>query len=374
MKNRCLPNILFALCSVIGLAACATAESPADTQPDAKTDTFGAWVEAFRKKQNILSLSVVVLRDGKTVHSSYLGYQDDEGEVPTTAQTSYFVASVTKPVTGTALFLAHENGVFDLDRPVTDSVRWRDSFCQWYPSSGIIFAGGQLGDVAVPPFSCDGVSFRDVVNMHANGTPGTTFLYNPIAYANLSRAFEDLTTGTFRDFLHRTVLEPADMGDTAAGWRDKARAHVLSNLAMPHAVRDGKLSKQALPDDDFRAAAGLYMTPGDLARFDRALDDRTLVTASQREQLWTPPRRPDGTPSLYAHGWHIQDWNGERLIWHGGWEPEKYSAIYLKVPDRSLTLIALANTEALYWGNPLNDVRVHESPLVEEFLRQFMSK
>ncbi|MEO1575494.1 MAG: serine hydrolase domain-containing protein [Pseudomonadota bacterium] len=371
MKRQPFFSVLVTLC----LAACAASpaqDGPDGPSPPASRDTsaFAAWLASFRQENAIASLSVVVLRDGEVILESYLGHQDDEFDLPTTAATTYFVASVTKPIAGTALFIADETDVFDLDRPVTDAPRWRDSFCQWFPSSGIIFAGATLGDTVIAPFSCDNLTFRHVINMHANGTPGTSFLYNPIAFANLSRAFEDLAPTSFRTYLHDTVLAPAAMRDTAAGWRDRIRAHVLTDLAMPHAVRDGKLVKQALPDDDFRAAAGLYMTPLDLARFDRALDQDALLTADQRQRMWTPPTRPDGRTSVYAHGWYVQDLNGERLVWHGGWEPGKYSAIYVKVPSRSVTLIALANTEGLHWGNPLTDARVHESPLVDQFLRE----
>lgn len=379
MTRRLCSGSLAALLCAPMLAACAAPIGPVEQQTlqgtaaDTSSDVseFAAWLAPFRKQHGIASLSVVVLRDGEVILESYLGHQDDEFDLPTTAATTYYVASVTKPVAGTALFIADETGVFSLDRPVTDAPRWRDSFCRWFPASDIIFAGATLGDTVIAPFSCQGLTFRHVVNMHANGTPGTSFLYNPIAFANLSRAFEDLAPMSFRTYLHDTILTPAAMSDTAAGWRDRARAHVLTDLAMPHVVRDDRFVKQALPDDDFRSAAGLYMTPLDLARFDRALDGDHLLTARQRERMWTPPVHADGHTSVYTHGWYVQNLNGERLIWHGGWEPEKYSAIYVKVPSKSVTLIAMANTEALHWGNPLDDARVHQSPLVARFLRQF---
>jgi hypothetical protein len=41
------------------------------------------------------------------------------------------------------------------------------------------------------------------------------------------------------------------------------------------------------------------------------------------------------------------DYNGVRLIWHGGNWGTGFSAIYVKVPEKNLTLIMLANSEAL---------------------------
>ena len=61
------------------------------------------------------------------------------------------------------------------------------------------------------------------------------------------------------------------------------------------------------------------------ARFDRALDDGTLLTEAQRQAMWTPPSNADGTPSEYANGWFLQDYQGERLVFHSGWQPEACS-------------------------------------------------
>ena len=374
MSYFCRTGMVILLASAaLALPACASTESQFDPAAvDANADAFVDWLKAHKRDNAFASLSVMVLRDGEAVVEAYLGHQDDEFEMPTTAQTAYYVASVTKPVAGTALYLADLEGVFDLDRPVVTSERWRARFCEWFPDSKIVFAGAQLDDLQIPDFSCDNLTFRHVLHMQGNGAPGTAFLYNPVAFANLSRGFEDLASVRFRAWLRERIFAPAGMTNTAAGWRDRDAAHVLTDLAMPFVVRDGRFAKQPLPDDDLRAAAGLYMTPRDLAKFDWALDNDRLMSPEQREAMWTPPRNGDGRPSVYAHGWYVQSWNEERLVWHGGWQPEAYSAIYLKVPARRLTLIALANTESLHWGNPLNDARVHESDLVAEFLQRFV--
>jgi hypothetical protein len=46
-------------------------------------------------------------------------------------------------------------------------------------------------------------------------------------------------------------------------------------------------------------------------------------------------------------GWYVTDYRGERLVWHYGHWGTGFSALYLKVPARHLTLIAFANSEAL---------------------------
>jgi len=129
------------------LVGCKPAETRLETgvQNSADSETpelvqnaeFSAWVEAFREKQSIVSLSIIVQKQGKVLHEQYVGYRDDEFDFPTNPNTAYYIASVTKPIAGTALYLASGDGEFDLDRPVTDSEHWRKSFCNWFPKSNI---------------------------------------------------------------------------------------------------------------------------------------------------------------------------------------------------------------------------------------------
>lgn len=348
--------------AALALSPAALAQTPAED--------FTAYVEAFRAEHRIPSFSVMVLEDGEPVVEAYLGVSDDEGDHPTTADTSYFIASVTKAVAGTTFFLADRAGELDLDTPLNAAEDWR-GFCEWFPESAIPFAGGMIGEVEVPDFTCQGQTLRNAVNMRVNGEPGTDFFYAPHVFARMGRFVDEVHDRSFRELVYAHTLDPAGMTDTAAGWRDHERGHVLTYLAPPFHLVDGRHVKQPMPDDDFRGAAGLYLSPRELAKFDRALHDGGLMDAEALEAFWTPPANADGMPSEYVHGWHVQEHEGERLVWHSGWQPEAYSAMYLKVPERGLTLIAMANTEALWWGDRVDRAEIHTSEFAAAFLEAF---
>jgi hypothetical protein len=75
----------------------------------------------------------------------------------------------------------------------------------------------------------------------------------------------------------------------------------------------------------------------------------------------------------YAYGWYVQQSRGETFYWHGGWDEEAgFSALYLKVPERDLTLIRLANGEGLFWGKPLDEGSVEGSRFARAFLEKFV--
>jgi CubicO group peptidase (beta-lactamase class C family) len=112
-------------------------------------------------------------------------------------------------------------------------------------------------------------------------------------------------------------------------------------------------------------------TAMDLARFDIALTRGTLLPDSLRTIMWSPTRTATGAVLPYGIGWFVQQHEGETLLWHSGLWEGAYSAIYLRVPTRNVTLILLANSDGLWWDNPLDGAQIHRSPFVAAFLEVF---
>ena len=105
-----------------------------------------------------------------------------------------------------------------------------------------------------------------------------------------------------------------------------------------------------------------------MAAFDIAFDDGKLIPRALVDELVATEIGPLGD---YRRGWFLEDWSGQRLMWHSGWNEKKGSALYLKVPAKNLTLIVLANTEAIWWSNSLVKAEVVESPIAKRFLETF---
>lgn len=61
---------------------------------------------------------VLVARDGRLIHGTTTGYQDIEAEIPMSMETRFQIASMTKPVIGTAAMILVEEGRLGLDDPV----------------------------------------------------------------------------------------------------------------------------------------------------------------------------------------------------------------------------------------------------------------
>src|ERR1044072_7706611 len=91
----------------------------------------------------------------------------------------------------------------------------------------------------------------------------------------------------------------------------------------------------------------LQSTVLDLAKFDTAIDHHVFLKKETQEKAWTNFVSNSGQRLPHGLGWFVTDYRGIKLIWHYGHWGTGFSAIYLKVPEKNLSLIMLANSEAL---------------------------
>lgn len=323
--------------------------------------------DSLRLANRIPGLAVVILRDTAVMLARGFGFADLERQVPVTAETPFDIASVAKPISAVVALRLVEAGRLDLDRPMR---RYRDfaDFCA---------AAREQGGIFFSDYACedDRLTLRHVLSMSANGSPGTRFWYNPPSYSWASRPMAEVTGRAFSDLVDSLVFRPAGMRHAARRHRARALpAEIAAALARPyHLDSAGRVvpSDPPSPQGD-GAAGGVIASAMDLARFDVALGDGRLLSQARRAELWAAGRSPSGGSLPYGLGWFLREYRGRRLAWHTGLWDGRYSALYLKVlsdrPAERLTLILLANSEALRWPSRLDEAAIDRSPYAVAFL------
>lgn len=377
----CAASLLGSGCTTVKMRE--TASAPATVSPASvegptkqKLANFHEFATEHRVRNNVLSMSYAIVKDGRIIAAEGIGWQDHDAEERTTADTSYLAASITKTFSAATLLAMDADGVIDLDDDFTTLSDW-DERCRWLSTSGNIFGGGvKLDDAYTPPkIDCSAkISLRDVLQMRVLGEPGSNFIYNPIVFGRLANWIEEKTGKPFADWVRHYVIDKAGLANTAAGWRDPHGGDAVRLLAPPfrHAPdQDDKLAPSPLPNPEMNASSGIIASARELALYSIALDQGRVLPPALRDMMWTPPLEADGTPADYAYGWWIQNWRGQKLVWHGGWWPDAYAGFLLKVPDKGLTLVALGNTDGLHWGNRLQVAEIEKSPLARKFLELF---
>lgn len=356
---------------VVGsMTPCGLRSQTADEESPMTTPDLPAFLEtldALREHHRIPGMSVAVVVDGEVVLAAGLGYADPATGRRATADTPYDAASVSKPISAVVALRLEGDGVVELDRPIATYSDWAD-FCTAFSEQPSIFAEGLVCD---PPVH----TLRHLLSHTAVGRPGAAFSYNPVLYSWASRPIRAAAGTPFSDLVVREVFAPAGMERSARRHRDLPLPRELAaDLAPPHRVDDDGALVPAPPPppQGDGAAGGVVTTVLDLASFDVALDGGVLLAPEDRERMMERTQSTDGEPLPYGIGWFVEDFDGTRLVWHSGWWEDAYSALYLKVPSRGVTFIALANAEGLWWDNALDRAEVHRSPFARAFLHAFV--
>jgi CubicO group peptidase (beta-lactamase class C family) len=341
------------------------AQSRVPTQPTSYNDLqrlrrLESQFEQMRQLLKIPGMSVAIVKDDKILWSKGFGYADILKRIPTTPRTVYYIASLTKTFATTVLMQLVEQGKLDLDDPMSK------------------YSG---------EFKDDSVKVKHVLSHTADAPIGERFRYDGARFATLTAVIEKKTSKSFRDVMTEMFLDPLEMRDSIPSRdtfevaaknprlydKEKLRRYrlALARYAKPYRLYGDEIIYTSYPWVGISAAAGLLSTAPDLAKFLIAIDRHVYIRPETQARSWTPFVSNSGKTLPHGLGWFVQDYQGVRSIWHFGYDPFEFSGTIVKVPDEGLSLVLLANSDAL--SSPF--VRrgiLHTSPFVASFLRLFV--
>jgi CubicO group peptidase (beta-lactamase class C family) len=292
---------------------------------------FEGELDKLRQSYRIPGLSAAIVRNGKLSWAAGMGFANRERKVPVTPGTPFRIASLTKTFASTLLMQFYEAGKLNLDEPIVRYVPVLERFIN-----------GRIGD---------DVTIRHVLNHTSESKPpGDRYAYSGARFSRLTWVIESLGGKPFRELLAERILDRVKMPRTVPGQdaTDNRYQESLADLARPYKLDPaGTLVAAEYPPKRISASAGILSTVEDLAQYDAAIDSHEFIRKETQEMAWTPARRRTGETLPYGLGWFVQTYRGERLVWHYGYWPGSFSALYLKIPQRSSTLFLLANSDGL---------------------------
>jgi CubicO group peptidase (beta-lactamase class C family) len=123
----------------------------------------------------------------------------------------------------------------------------------------------------------------------------------------------------------------------------------------------------------FSSAAGLVSNVLDVSTFSIALDANVLLTEASKELMFTPFVSNGGQELPHGLGWFVDTDEAVKILWHYGYW-DSYSALILKVPERQVSFVVLANSNRLSSASDGigTDEDVNRSVVAQEFLNAFV--
>lgn len=301
------------------------------------------------------SVSVALARGDRILWEESFGYADTERQVRATPHTMYSLASISKPITATALMMLVERGRVELDQPANrylgaaklrayegsaDSATVRRLLTH---TTGLplhyqfFYAGG------APVHSMDTAIARYGVLVNP---PGAMYFYSNLGYGILDHIVARAAGRSYADVMRRDVFDPLGLSEMAV-----SDGSALGDRAAVRYDDEGK----PLPayTFDHLGASSVYASAHDLVRFGQwhlgialpgATDVLTPETRRRMQASEAPTQQPGVARGL---GWGIvEDDFGLRRVTHGGGMPGVSTVLSL-FPEESLSVVVLTNKAAV---------------------------
>jgi CubicO group peptidase (beta-lactamase class C family) len=349
----------FALCLLLlSFAPRATARQAsrqASSLSAEKVRQIEALINAEMARQKIPGMSVAVVVGGQLRWSGGYGLSDVENNVPAKASTVYRLASVSKPLTATAVMQLVERGKIDLDAPV-------QKYCAAFPEKQWPVTTRQvLGHLSgIRHYKSDEEfnstrhyeSITDALSMFKDDPllhePGAKYTYTTFGYSVLGCEVEGASGRKFADYVRENIFLPAGM-DTI---RVDSVAEIIPNRAQGYRrTEKGELLNSPLADNSYKVPGGGFVsTVEDLARFAVAVQSNKLLRRETLEQMFTRQKTNDGKETGYGLGWGVNTRSGQRIIGHSGAQQRVSTFLHMQ-PDQGLAVVLMADIEDVRLGD-----------------------
>jgi CubicO group peptidase (beta-lactamase class C family) len=325
--------------------------------PSAQIDSIFATL----KSNAAPGAAVLVVHDGQPVFRRGYGVTDLHTLDPIDARTNFRLASFTKQFTATCIMLLVHDGKLNYDDHLTDifpefpaygkgiTIRnllnhtsglpdYEDILAKQYPNTP---------DEKIPQILDAGVLKLLEQQTRGKFPPGSRWEYSNSGYAILAMIVERVSGKSFGQFLQERIFIPLKMTSTLAYEKGK---NEVPHRAYGHSKIDGVWHEtDQSPTSAVLGDGGIYSSLDDLAKWDRALRDHTLLSEQEMLPALTPvhptdgpPKFPEGQPVSYGFGWFLDPYRGHKRIWHYG-ETVGFRTVIERFPDDKLTIIVLAN-------------------------------
>jgi len=272
-----------------------------------KLPGVGAAMQEMIAKNEIAGAITVVVTKDKTVHFETTGVADVASKRPLSPDTLFWIASMTKPVTGVAILMLQDEGKLNVTDPVA---KYLPEFANLKTPSGkpanltisqILTHTSGLGE-AGGDAARQAKTLADLVPLWLAAPmqyePGAKWQYCQSGINAAGRIVEVISGMSFDAFLQQRLFDPLGMTNTTFYPSAEQRARLITAYAKN---RDTGELTPVPPRPEFgprdrppQGNGGLYSTAPDYARFCQmllnggSLEGRRYLSAAALKFLATP--------------------------------------------------------------------------------------
>ena len=364
----------------LALAACLAMLSLAARSADSPTERQIDAIFASATKPDAPGLAVLVRRDGQIVFEHGYGVRDLNTHAKIDAATNFRLASCTKQFTAMAIMLLVHDGKLTYGTKLTDVFPDFPAYAKSITIRNLLNHTSGLPDyedlMDAVEHTHDNRVWSDtrqiqdaeVLTLLDRGwdvtpapqkgkfAPGTKWEYSNSGYVVLGAIVAKVSGRPYADFLHDRIFLPLEMWNTVAFVKGK---NEVPNRAYGHSIVNAALQEtDQSPTSATLGDGGVYSSLNDLAKWDDALANHTLLSEVEMKSALVPvnvphatapaadadanAKVPNGELAAYGFGWFLDPYNGRQRMWHDG-ETEGFRSTIQRFTADHLTIIVLSN-------------------------------
>ena len=235
---------------------------------------------ARMEELKIPGVSIAVVHNGTVVWAEGFGVRGPDRK-PVTKDTLFQAGSISKPVAAMAALYLVQTGKLSLDTDINQTLTsWHIPPSAEAPNAKVTlrellthtagisvhgFPGYAAGSL-VPTLLqvLDGTKPANTAPIRVEKSPGTEWNYSGGGFTVMQQALVDVSHEPFPKLLASTVLEPIGMAHSS--YEQPLPASRMANAAIPYTANGQPVSGGAHTYPEM-AAAGLWTTPSDLAKY-----------------------------------------------------------------------------------------------------------
>ena len=356
IRRHCVGIALAAAVSSLLCVAVMQLRSATNSMESEKIDAI--LTSAGLKSTNVPGAAVLVLKNGETLFERSYGVTDLKTLHRIDERTNFRLASFTKQFTAMAIMLLVRDGKLRYDEPLTGIFPDFPEYGKAITIRMLLNHTSGLQDYEdlmpkpEPNVPVEQIQIKDsgVLELlkHQSSTrfpPGSKWEYSNSGYVLLGVIVERVSGESFPDFLHNRIFSPLKMNNTVAYVHGKNQ---VPNRAFGHTIENRTWTQT---DQSSTSATlgdgGVHSSLEDLAKWDRALHNNTLLSPDEMRAALIPVKvpgviEPDGTPAQYRFGWFLNPYKGHHRMWHYG-ETVGFRTAIQRFLNDDLTIIVLCN-------------------------------
>ena len=314
-------------------------------------------IDERRKQFGIPGLALVIVKDDKIIYLKGLGVKDFEKNVPVTADTRFAIGSASKAFTAMLAVMSADDGKLSLD---DSPKKFLPYFTLKDPDAAAKItirdllahrSGLNRTDLAM---ASGALNREEVIKVAGLAKPtaklGEKFQYQNVMYAAAGEAVAKAHNSTWDKLIETKIFKPLGMknSDTTPEAMQKS-----SDYSFGYEYNPSTKETRRLPQRSIAAAApagAINSSARDMAQWLRlmlgsgVLDGRRLVSEKSFDELVRKQINIAG-PVDYGLGWLLRQWNGNKVIEHGG-NIDGFNSQVALMPDQKLGFALLTNVTA----------------------------